>query len=264
MRTIPNNSTPIINPIIEKLAIINLSSYEMSVVMAVIRKTYGWDKKEDWIAGSQLSLMTGILQNHCYRTIKKLISKKILKKKKNRIGINKKVHEWVVPERVPMVPKQVVPKQVDKDTQTCTSKIPKQVYTKDTITKETYTKENTPPPKKKKQYSESSDPIVHSFYELCTQRKIACEISPKRYLEMRDEYSPKLNWWEEVRGCVNWLYDKELKKITTGRLRNRMTNAIKFNREKILRAQTKESDDKMQKLAGVTSTKKEPLWEPPI
>lgn len=143
MRKIPENSTPVINAIFEKLAKVNLSSYEVSILMAVIRKTYGWDKKNDWISGSQLSEATGILSNHCYRTVKKLVKKGILIKDGRLIGVNKKVHEWVVPERV-LVHEQVVPKRVPQPTQTCTKKVPELVHTKETITKETITKESTP------------------------------------------------------------------------------------------------------------------------
>lgn len=138
-RKIPENSTPIINPILEALARAKLSTYEFNIVMAVIRKTYGWDKKNDWITGSQLSNLTGILQNHCYRTIAKLVKKNILTKDNLRIGLNKRVSEWLLPKQV--VPKQVVPKQVVGSTHIGSQVIPIQVYTKDTITKDTITKE---------------------------------------------------------------------------------------------------------------------------
>jgi len=46
--------------------------------MAIIRKTYGWNKKKDWITGSQLSKLTGIRENHCYKTVENLLKKHIL------------------------------------------------------------------------------------------------------------------------------------------------------------------------------------------
>lgn len=135
MRNIPEKSTPIINEIIEKLARTKLSAYEYMVLFAVLRKTYGWDKKSDWISGTQLSELTGIMRHHCSRTTTKLASKNIIVKNGRKVGINKNVNEW-------KIPKQVVPKQVQKNTQTGISDIPKQVHTKETITKETYTKES--------------------------------------------------------------------------------------------------------------------------
>ena len=50
----------IANEIVEFLAKTYLSSYESQVLWAIFRKTYGWQKKEDWITGSQLVEMTGI------------------------------------------------------------------------------------------------------------------------------------------------------------------------------------------------------------
>jgi phage replication O-like protein O len=132
-RKIPENSTPILNEILEALSRARLSIYEFNIIMAVIRKTYGWDKKNDWIAGSQLEELTGIRQNHCYRTVTKLVKKNILIKEFKRVGLNKRTKEWLVPIQV--VPIEVVPIQVLKHTHTGTSNIPIEVHTKETIQK---------------------------------------------------------------------------------------------------------------------------------
>ena len=49
-RELPEKSTPIVNEILEKLALAKLAVYEYKVLIAVIRKTYGWNKKTDWIS----------------------------------------------------------------------------------------------------------------------------------------------------------------------------------------------------------------------
>ena len=45
----------------------------MQVLMAIIRKTYGWNKKEDFIAHSQIAEMTGLKKQNVERAIKRLI-----------------------------------------------------------------------------------------------------------------------------------------------------------------------------------------------
>lgn len=111
-RTVPNESTPIINEIIEKLASVRLSTNEFNIVMAIIRKTYGWSKKEDYISGSQLAILTKMLPQHCYKILKKLEQKKIIYRKEQVIGLNKKTNEWLVPTEVLNIPEQVVPTRV--------------------------------------------------------------------------------------------------------------------------------------------------------
>lgn len=125
-----------------------LSSYENAVFLCIIRKTYGYNKKEDWISLSQIKEMTNIKQSHIARTIKKLKNKNMIthtgeKGKTYMTGINKNYSEWsLLPKQV--IPKQVIallPKQVTTITQAGNQLLPKQVDTKDNIQK-TYIKDN--------------------------------------------------------------------------------------------------------------------------
>jgi len=134
----------IANEIIEILAMTYLSSYESQVLWAIFRKTYGWQKKEDWITNTQLSKMTGIAESHVSRTMKKLIKRNIVIRKGKKISFQKDYDKW---EKIPIqvtskkLPKQdkKIPIQVTKDTHSGIKKIPKQVDTKET--KETITKD---------------------------------------------------------------------------------------------------------------------------
>ena len=85
MRKVPDDSTPVINEIIEALACTRLTQYEFNIIFAIIRKTYGWDKKMDWVSLSQLSEITKIPSRHCCRTIKSLLVKNIIIKKDKNI-----------------------------------------------------------------------------------------------------------------------------------------------------------------------------------
>lgn len=117
-----------------------LSPYENAVWLCIVRKTYGFNQKEDWISLSQVENMTGIRQPHVARTKKKLLLKNMIEKRNGGIGIQKDYDKWNIPKQV-YIPKQALPKQVITITQTGNSLLPKQVDTKDTITKDTITKE---------------------------------------------------------------------------------------------------------------------------
>jgi len=64
--------------------------------MCIWRKTYGWQKKEDWISNSQILEETGIALPNITRTIKSLVGKKILTRNGKKVGVNKNYEEWVV------------------------------------------------------------------------------------------------------------------------------------------------------------------------
>ena len=83
-----------------------MTDYERVVVYTIIRKTYGWGKKMDWISHGQISDCTGVPRTHIVRTIGALIAKKILHKEGIKIGVQKDWELWDVSWRV--VPEQVL------------------------------------------------------------------------------------------------------------------------------------------------------------
>lgn len=127
----PDKFTRISNELMEEFSKINLSSYETRVLMAILRKTYGWQKKEDWISFSQFRELTNLLDPHISRSLKKLVSRKIVTHTGKLFGLNKDYEQW-----------QKLPKLVSGVTQTGKKKLPKLVDTKES--KETITKEIIP------------------------------------------------------------------------------------------------------------------------
>src|SRR3990167_2559336 len=77
-----------------------LSPYENAVWLCVFRKTYGYQKKEDWISLSQIEIFTGIRQPHVVRTKKKLVRKNMLTYLNYRLGIQKDYEKWIIPKQV--------------------------------------------------------------------------------------------------------------------------------------------------------------------
>jgi phage replication O-like protein O len=54
--------TRIANELLEAVMRAGLSQHQLLVFMAVMRKTYGFNKKSDWVSNEQLSELTGILR----------------------------------------------------------------------------------------------------------------------------------------------------------------------------------------------------------
>lgn len=73
-----NGFTSIANELVEALARINLSAYELRVLMAIIRKTYGWQKKQDRISYTQFEELTGLGRWHIARALKSLRTRLIV------------------------------------------------------------------------------------------------------------------------------------------------------------------------------------------
>jgi len=135
-----NGHTRIANEILEALIRINLSGQEMSAALYVIRKTYGYGKKEDYIALSQFQEALNISKTRASQVINSLQLKKILTVKENINGLTKKyifnkyLKEWDIPSRKTLTVKE---KRNDR------SSISKEPLRKTLTTKETLTKDNT-------------------------------------------------------------------------------------------------------------------------
>jgi len=149
-----NGYIEIATEIIESLARTYLSSYETQVILAIFRKTYGWQKKEDWITNTQISEITGIASSHVSRTMKKLIKRKIIIKNGKKISFQKDYDIWgrlpkqVINKKLPIQDKKL-PKQVIKVTQmgqeNTQTGIHNRYYTKDTTTIDTIQKKLSKP-----------------------------------------------------------------------------------------------------------------------
>jgi phage replication O-like protein O len=96
---IEDGYTPIANEIAEALCRVNLSAYESRILWFLFRKTYGWEKKTDWIALSQFSKGTGLDRRMVHRTLKHLEARKIIvihrgDKRRIRYGFQKNYELW--------------------------------------------------------------------------------------------------------------------------------------------------------------------------
>ena len=110
-----NGYTPIANELLEALFKSELSRCEYQIVLAIIRKTYGYHKKMAELSNSQLALMTGIDRRNVGRTIRALSEKNILLRGTNTnthtIGLNKQYKEWFLPK----MPVQLASRSIKSD-----------------------------------------------------------------------------------------------------------------------------------------------------
>jgi len=78
-----NGHIDIANEVAEYLAYYRLSGQEYQILWVIWRKTWGWQKKEDWISLSQFFLLTKMKKPSIIKIIKKLIDKNVISKKAN-------------------------------------------------------------------------------------------------------------------------------------------------------------------------------------
>ena len=97
---VENGFTKIANELVEALMKVNLSAYEHRVLWFLFRKTYGWEKKTDWIALSQFSQCIDLDRRHVHRAIKGLSSKKMIVIERDdgvriKYGFQKDYDKWI-------------------------------------------------------------------------------------------------------------------------------------------------------------------------
>ncbi|ABX66404.1 replication protein [Salmonella enterica subsp. enterica serovar Derby] len=143
--------TRIANEILEAVMHAGLSQHQLLVFMAVMRKTYGFNKKSDWVSNEQISELTGILPHKCSAAKSVLVKRGILTQTGRVIGINKTVSEWSsLPEKgtekKTYLKKVNLPESGKKSLpESGNGYYPNQVNTKDTITKDSKDNSNNPP-----------------------------------------------------------------------------------------------------------------------
>lgn len=94
-----NGYTPIANEILERLSFAGINGSEYRILLVVIRKTYGFNKKKDFISLTQFQRLTNMERKQAVETIKSLVDKRILLKTESTYVFNKNWEEWVVGKR---------------------------------------------------------------------------------------------------------------------------------------------------------------------
>lgn len=95
--------TRIANELLEALLLAKLTSRQWTIVMALVRKTYGYNKKTDDIGLGQLSDLTGLAKSHVSVAVRELEDRRIISRKQGKfghiMGVNKNHVQWTGVER---------------------------------------------------------------------------------------------------------------------------------------------------------------------
>lgn len=127
---IEDGHTRIANELLEAITLFDFGKRHYKVILFVLRKTYGWNKKADVMSLSQIVTGTGLARTHVCQCVNELADMKVLLKQSHANGqlveLNKKYKQWVV------LPKQShVTKTVMRCDQNGTKSVTKTVTTKD-------------------------------------------------------------------------------------------------------------------------------------
>lgn len=136
--------TRIANELLEAVMAADLTARQLKVVMAVIRKTYGFGKKFDRVSNTQIAAMTGIHHTHVCKAKNEMISMNIIITNGLAVGINKVISDWNF--SISQVSKSLAKSANKTLAESANADKPTQLNTKETIQK----KERKDPPKSPK------------------------------------------------------------------------------------------------------------------
>lgn len=131
--------TRIANKLLEAVLSAELTARQLKIVMAVIRKTYGFNKKSDRITNTQIADITGIHHTHVCKAKNELLERKILITNGREIGVNKVVSEWK--NEISQNSKTLAKSANKTLAKSAKQSVPSQLNTKDTLKDK---KDNTP------------------------------------------------------------------------------------------------------------------------
>lgn len=98
-----NGFTRLADELLDALIRYPFTKRQYKVLLAVIRKTYGFQKREDDISASQLAAMTGLDRANVVRVVNELVKSEVLNRRAGHygqlLGINNDCETWAVPKQ---------------------------------------------------------------------------------------------------------------------------------------------------------------------
>ncbi|EPT6987831.1 replication protein [Cronobacter turicensis] len=129
------------NMLLEAYAGADLTKRQFKVLLAILRKTYGWNKPMDRISDSQISEIAKLPVKRCNEAKLELVRMGLIKQQGGMFGPNKNIDEWCIPQN-----EGISLKTGDKTSLKLRESHPsKQGDTKDTIQKKERQYKNTMP-----------------------------------------------------------------------------------------------------------------------
>ncbi|ECA5038798.1 replication protein [Salmonella enterica subsp. enterica serovar Oranienburg] len=141
------------NMLLEAYSGADLTKRHFKVLLAILRKTYGWNIPMDRITDSQLSEITKLPVKRCNEAKLELVRMNIIKQQGGMFGPNKNISEWRIPQN-----EGISLKTGDKTSLNLRECYPsKQGDTKDTIQKKEIQDKNTMSESVRTECEKSSD-----------------------------------------------------------------------------------------------------------
>ncbi|HEC16012.1 MAG TPA: hypothetical protein ENI99_05490 [Sedimenticola sp.] len=113
-----NGFTRLADELLDALIRYPFTKRQYKVLLAVIRKTYGFHKREDDITAPQLAAMTGLDRANVIRAVNELVAIDVINKRPGRfgqvLGINKDYEAWAVPKQHRTTSAKTAPEGVPK------------------------------------------------------------------------------------------------------------------------------------------------------
>jgi len=131
------------NALMEAVMLSGLTQHQLLIVIAVWRKTYGFNKKVDWIGNDQFAALTGMAATKCSTAKNELIRMGVLIQVGRMVGMNKDISEWKT--KFNGFSKTFTESVKKSFTETVKSDLPNQSNTKDNTTKDNKDIKNTLP-----------------------------------------------------------------------------------------------------------------------
>lgn len=186
--------TKIANELLDAMCRVQLSGQQWKVLHAIIRKTYGWNQKADWISGSQIAQMTGLNRIDVCQALHVLRQRRIILRDHKLTGVQKDYAMWLDVTQTGNVTQMGNTNTVTETGNTVTEignkMLPKQAHTKDT---------KTPIQKKERATQFSNDhPAVSIFAELTGKRPKHGTLQYIRIAETVTDAPDKLDKWREA------------------------------------------------------------------
>ncbi|WP_049188559.1 replication protein [Serratia marcescens] len=141
--------TRVANELLDAVLASGLTEIQLHIVLAVWRKTYGWNKKMDWISNEEFERMTTKDRTKCSTAKNQLIRMQVLVQKGRSVGMNKNICEWET--KFNGFGKSFTESVKESFTESVKGSLPNQSNTKDTIQK---TLKTDPPKAPKGEFSE--------------------------------------------------------------------------------------------------------------
>jgi phage replication O-like protein O len=87
--------TKIANELLDAMCQLRLSGTEYQVLMFIIRKTYGWNKKADWISGSQIVTATNLSKRTVFKALHGLVRRNVINRENGVTALQKDYSLWL-------------------------------------------------------------------------------------------------------------------------------------------------------------------------